>query len=175
MGAGAARGGLPAARYAAVAGLFAVAFVALAMADEWAIFRDAWFSPPRGPERSESAPEAERAVRALAAAIDRAYRGGPAALDAAPAGAALLADLRAEIAFARRPGAGTPEGLRRLDVLAARPEPGGAWRVATEETWAFGGADSRLRFSYRVAPDGADLRVEEATPVLPEPHADAIP
>jgi hypothetical protein len=67
-------------------------------------------------------------------------------------------------------------GLRLLGLSFVQVEPAGegGWSLTTEETWGrpdSGGADalSRLRFHYRLGPSGEGLRIEEMTPVLPEP------
>jgi hypothetical protein len=165
-------------RYLLTLPVAAVAFMGLAVVDERETFLAAWGFG--GPAPASTAPtaasaEAEAAVRAFNAALESGYAEG----SAAPlAGARVSPDvLRAVEAELSHPLTGAASrGLRLLGLSFVQVEPAGegGWTLTTEETWGRpdspgAGAPSRLRFRYRLGPSGEGLRIEEMTPVLPEP------
>lgn len=158
--------------------LAAIAFMGIAIVDERETFLAAWGlgapEPPATPATAAPA-EAEEAVRAFNALLEQCYAAG----SAAPLGGARVSPdvLRGVEAELSHPAAGAASrGLRLLRLALVQVEPAGegAWSLTTEETWggpAPGSARiaSRLRFRYRLATSGEGLRIEEMTPVLPEP------
>lgn len=169
--------GLPVRRYLASLAVAALAFMALAILDQRETFLGALLPGRSAPEAGaapDQAAEADRAVgavRAFNAAVGEAYvRRSSAPLEGVAMSDAVRAELELEIGDRVAGPAAT--GLRLTDLEVLRVEPaGGAWQVTTDETWSGAGVTSRhrLRFRYRLVPAGERLRVEEITPILPEP------
>ena len=169
-------GGIPIGRYLLTLPVAAVAFIGIAVLDERETFLAAWW-PARaalaaveGSGRDSG--RAIEAVRTFGAALERAYGlGSPEPLKGVSMAAALRAELAAELSDPRlRPFCA---GLALTDLTAVQLEPSGAggWRVITGETWSGPGEAGRhrLRFRYTLSPEGKGFRIDEMTPVLPEP------
>ena len=166
------RSGLPVRRYAAAIGVAAAGFLALSMVDQRDVFLSAWGLAP-GPavvKSGEGAP-AEHAVRGFLGALEAAYGAGDAAsLGTISISEPLREEVASELAHPLTRAASAGLVLSRLEVLRVEPRPPAGGEVATDETWTSPtGRRSRLRFRYRLATDGEGLRVNEMTPLLPEP------
>ena len=152
--------------------------MALAILDERDTFLAAWglggpASPPAGAKAASA--EAEDAVRTFNATLERCYtEGSTAPLEGARVSSDVLRAVAAELAHPVAGPASRALRLTRLAFVRVEPSGDGGWSLTTEEVWGWPAASpartaSRLRFRYRLAPAGDGLRVEEMTPVLPEP------
>lgn len=147
---------------------FGLAFIGLAMADDWRTFAPALLgqAPPAAPRgAAQDGERAAQIVRAWNGALAEAYAARSVdPLRRAGLTGPLVDEVEAELRLV--PGE-APRALERLDVLRVEPgaEPG-AFEVETRELWQLPGGGKPARFRYRVS---AALRVEEMVRVLPEP------
>ncbi|HEU5250192.1 MAG TPA: hypothetical protein VFW15_09405, partial [Thermoanaerobaculia bacterium] len=132
-----------------------------------------------GPARAqvEADVPAERAVLEFVAALEEAYRiGRVAPLEALPLSPLVREEIASELSHPVTRAASAGLTLRRLEVLRIESRPPEGWEVSTDETWVVpGGARSRLRFRYRLGRDGDVFRVNQMTPLMPEPVSETRP
>jgi hypothetical protein len=145
-----------------------VAFLGIGIVDQRDYFLRTWgFRSDARPADAEGL-RAEGAVRAFLAALQAAYRTSTAApLEPVALAPGLRQEIAAELAHPAAHGGSAGLALTSLDVLRVEPLPRSGFEVTTDETWTSpAGRDSRIRYRYRV---GQDLRIDEMTPLLPEP------
>ena len=164
-----ARGGLPVGAYVATLLAAAVGFMALSILDQKDLFFTAWgftTAPAPAPVAVADGSAAKAAVRQLNSALETAQtRGDSSALDSVP----LSPALRGELLDAVSRGGGSDLALAEFEILRLEPRPLSGWEVTTDETWKSAGSRSRLRFRYRLSQSDRVLRIDEMTPLLPEP------
>jgi hypothetical protein len=168
-------GRLPVARFLLTLPAAALAFIAIAILDQRETFLSAWGITPPAPAVAKSTPGSEQALAAIGAfnrAMERAYRLGSAqALAEVSLGGELRSRLTEE--FSYLPALARASGMELSDfkVISVEPSGAGGWRVTTDETWAAANATrrNRLRFRYVLLAAGGAPRIDDITPILPEP------
>ena len=168
---------LPVRRYLLAVPVGALLFMALSLVVERETFFSLFkmFDPPASPDPAASRP-AQALVERCNRAIEAAYRqGGPSPLGQVPMAAELREELARAVTYARARRE-PPLRLASQAFIRVEPLPGGAgWTLETDEVWVWDAAQgtpagrSRLRFRFRLAEAGGSLRLEEMTPILPEP------
>lgn len=167
---------LPLRRYLLTLPIAAAAFMGLAILDQRETFLAAWGFSAGAPVTTgptQASAEAEETVRAFNRVLERCY----ADLSVMPlrgerVAPELVRFLEAEISHPEAGGAARGMRLTKLSFVQVEPAAAGGWSLTTDETWGWDDParrPSRLRFRYRLAAAGGGLRVEEMTPVLPEP------
>lgn len=120
-----------------------VAFIAIAMAQEWRLFASAWFGwQQTAPEMSEEDRRgAHEAVYRTLAVMAHLYstEGDERFAERIPAGRAVVDEILADVAFVTSRGRVQVPELLRLEIAAVDPLRPGAAEVSTREYW-------RIRF-----------------------------
>lgn len=132
-----------------ILGLGLVAFIAIAMAQEWRLFATAWIgleqqAPGMSDEDRRAAHEAVYRTLTLMAHL-YSSGGDPRFAERIPAGPAVLDEILADVAFVSARGRVEVPDLIRLEIAAVEPLGPGAAEVTTREFW-------RVRFLW---PDGS--------------------
>ncbi len=150
----------------------------LAIVDERETFLAAWGLRGATPAPTAATAEsvaAEEAVRAFNGALERCYADGSTLpLEGTRVSSDVFRAVEAELSHPVAGPASRALRLMRLAFVRVEPSGDGGWSLTTAETWGWpepapARVASRLRFRYRLASSGGGLRIEEMTPVLPEP------
>jgi hypothetical protein len=132
-----------------ILGIGLVAFIAIAMAQEWRLFATAWFGmeAPRSELAEEDRTAAHQAVYRTLSLMEHLYStgGDTRFADRIPAGQPVLDEILADVNYVLRNGRIQVPDLLRLEIAAVEPLGADAVEVSTREFW-------RIRFLW---PDGS--------------------
>jgi hypothetical protein len=166
-----------------ILGAGTLAFMTLAMAQEWTVFDQAWFgSAKNAPELPETERKAASdAVYATVKVMEHVYSSGgdPRFLERMPASDAVLEEIRADIDYLRLNQRRQEISLDRLDVMAIHPVSAHRVEIQTREIWSvrvdwIGGGEAAepaaqrlVHGTYRLSRGARGWRVQSWEPSEP--------